>query len=316
VTYNIDPELQAVLPFLPVSATPLDIAESREMMSAVIDAMNADVDVSGLVVEDHLITASDPQREILVRVYQPETESGPRPGILDIHGGGFTTGSVALQHGAVAKIAREVDAVVATVEYRLAPEYPFPAGLEDCYAALEWTHRRSSDLGIDPTRIAVLGGSAGGGLAAALALLTRDRGGPPLCFQFLAVPELDDRLTTTSMQAFVDTPVFNRGGAEQSWSAYLGDDRSDISYYAAPSRATDLGGLPPAFISTMEFDPLRDEGILYGLRLLEAGVAVEMHQYPGTFHGSAMVADADVSQRQTAETMDVLRRALRRSPAT
>lgn len=294
----------------------MDIAASREMMSSVIDAMNADVDVSGLLIEDHLIEASDPRRDVLIRVYRPETESGLRPGILDIHGGGFITGSVALQHGTVTKIAREVDAVVATVEYRLAPEHPFPAGLDDCYVALEWMHRESETLGIDRSRLAVLGGSAGGGLAAALALLSRDRGGPALSFQFLAIPELDDRLTTASMQAFLDTPVFSRAGAEQSWAAYLGDETAEVSHYAAPSRATDLVGLPPAFISTMEFDPLRDEGILYGLRLLEAGVAVELHQYPGTFHGSAMVADADVSIRQTQETIDVLRRALRRPAPT
>jgi acetyl esterase len=312
MSYNIDPELTVALQFLPTPGVPLDIHESRELMASVIDLMNAEVDVSGLVIADHLIKASEPRREVLVRVYTPDVESGLRPGILDIHGGGFTTGTVDLQHGSVSKIAREVDAVVATVQYRLAPEDPFPAGLDDCYAALEWMHRESGTLGIDPMRIAVLGGSAGGGLAAALALLARDRGGPPLCFQFLAIPELDDRMNTVSMQTFVDTPVWDRIAAEQSWGAYLGSERSDVSPYAAPSRATDLSSLPPTFISTQEFDPLRDEGILYGLHLLEAGVAVEMHQYPGTFHGSAMVADADVSQRQTSETVDVLRRALHR----
>jgi acetyl esterase/lipase len=313
--YNFDPELEVALPFLPVPGVPVDIATSREMMAAVVDVMNANVDLSGLTVDDHHIRASDPDRDILVRVYSPDIDSGLRPGVLDIHGGGFTTGSVALQHGMVSNIAREVDAVVATVEYRLAPEDPFPAGLEDCYATLEWLHRESESLGIDQSRIAILGGSAGGGLAAALALLSRDRKGPPICFQLLAIPELDDRLETVSMRTFVDTPVFDRTGAEQSWNAYLGSERGEVPYYAAPSRAPDLSGLPSAFISTMEFDPLRDEGILYGLRLLEAGVAVELHQYPGTFHGSAMVTDADVSLRQTAETVDVLRRALRHPPA-
>jgi acetyl esterase len=312
--YRFDPELAAAIPFLPVSTGPVDIAASREMMAAVVDMMNKDVDVSDLVIEDHHVGGSNPTREILVRVYRPVGDSGPRPGILDIHGGGFTVGTVELQHGAVSQMAREVGAVVATVEYRLAPEHPYPAGLDDCYVALEWMARESSDLGIDPQRIAVFGSSAGGGLAAALALLTRDRGGPSLCFQYLGIPELDDRLSTASMQAFVDTPIFNRSGAVNSWEAYLGDDR-DVSCYAAPARATDLKGLPPAFISTMEFDPLRDEGILYALRLLEAGVPVELHQYPGTFHGSAMIADADVSRRQIAENIDVMRRALRPGPS-
>ena len=311
MTYHFDPELAAAIPFLPVSTGEIDVAANREMMAAVIDMMNEGVDVSDLTIEDHNVEGSNPAREILARVYKPAVDSGHRPGILDIHGGGFTTGSVELQHGAVARMAREVDAVVVTVDYRLAPEDPFPAGLEDCYTALEWMFNESSHLGIDPKRIAVFGSSAGGNLAAALALLARDRGGPPLCFQYLGVPEIDDRLSTVSMQTFVDTPIFNRNGAVHSWDSYLGTDRSNVSPYAAPARATDLSGLPPAFISTMEFDPLRDEGILYGLRLLEAGVQVELHQYPGTFHGSAMIDDADVSKRQNAEIIDVMRRALR-----
>jgi acetyl esterase len=310
MSYNFDPELKEAIPFLPTSSEPMDIEASRELMASVIELMNAGVDVNDLVVEDHQIPAENPTREILVRTYRRAESSGLRPGILDIHGGGFTTGSIDLQHGAVANIAREVDAVVATVEYRLAPENPFPAGLEDCYAVLEWMARESDPLGVDPQRIAVFGSSAGGGLAAALALLTRDRGGPALCFQLLGIPELDDRLETPSMCAFVDTPVFNRNGAIQSWDAYLGEHRANVSEYAAPARASDLSGLPSAYISTMEFDPLRDEGILYALRLLAAGVSVELHQYPGTFHGSEMVADADVSKRQLRETSEVLRRVL------
>ena len=158
--------------------------------------------------------------------------------------------------------------------------------------------------------MAVFGNSAGGGLAAAVALLARDRRGPRLCFQFLGIPELDDRLDTVSMQTFTDTPLWSRPKAVDSWRHYLGADPGEVSPYAAPARAQDLSGLPPAFISTMEFDPLRDEGIIYGLRLLQAGVPVEMHQYPGTFHGSSLIATAAVSRRQAAEAHDVLCRAL------
>jgi acetyl esterase len=311
MTYNFDPELAVALPFLPVPSQPIDDAANRAMVASVVEMMNEGVDVSGLTIEDVLVEASEPARQVPVRVYTPDAPSDLRPGILDIHGGGFTTGTVDLQHGAVSAMAREVDAVVATVEYRLAPEHPYPAGLEDCYAALEWMVDQSDRLGIDPGRIAVFGASAGGNLAAALALLVRDRGGPSLCFQYLGIPELDDRLDTVSMRTFVDTPIFNRSGAVHSWDAYLGRDRTDVPAYAAPSRAADLTGLPPAFISTMEYDPLRDEGILYALRLLEAGVSVELHQYPGTFHGSQMVADAEVSRRQGAEIISVMRRALR-----
>jgi acetyl esterase/lipase len=202
--------------------------------------------------------------------------------------------------------------VVVAVEYRLAPENPFPCGLEDCYATLQWMAAQADSLAIDTDRVGVYGQSAGGGLAAALALLARDRGGPALCFQFLGIPELDDRLETTSMRQFVDTPMWHRANAIRSWLFYLGDDatRGEVSPYAAPARATDLRGLPPAYVCTMEFDPLRDEGILYALALLQAGVPVELHQYPGTFHGSAMVPTAAVSRRGAAEALEVLRRGL------
>ena len=234
------------------------------------------------------------------------------PGILQIHGGGFIVGSIETENLGAAMLAAEVGAVVVSVEYRLAPEHAYPAAVHDCYAALRWLHGEAGALGVDADRIAVLGASAGGGLAAATALLARDRGGPPLCFQMLHIPELDDRLDTPSMQAFVDSPVWNRPLAVQSWRAYLGElsGRDDVPVYAAPARATDLRGLPPAYVSTAENDPLRDEGLLYGMRLLQAGVSVELHQFPGTFHGSAMVVSAAVSRRAHREAAEVLRRAL------
>ena len=175
-----------------------------------------------------------------------------------------------------------------------------------------WLHDQADALGVDPARVAINGGSAGGGLAAGLALLARDRGGPAICFQYLGIPELDDRLDTPSMQQFHDTPMWSRPQAEQSWQWYLGDayGTDDVSPYAAPARATDVAGLPPAYMSTMEFDPLRDEGINYALKLLAAGVSVELHSFPGTFHGSAMVTGAAVTQRDGAERFAVLRRAL------
>jgi acetyl esterase/lipase len=219
-------------------------------------------------------------------------------------------GTIESEHAGAVLMARAVGAVVVSVDYRLAPEHPFPAGLDDCYDSLTWMRDAGDELDVDLDRIAVFGNSAGGGLAAAVALAARDRGGPSLCFQYLGIPELDDRLETVSMQTFVDTPMWHRPNAVISWQFYLGDDRSEVSPYAAPARATDLSGLPPTYISTMEFDPLRDEGLIYGLRLLQAGVTVELHQYPGTFHGSALVFTAATSVRQSAETVDVMRRAL------
>jgi acetyl esterase len=216
-----------------------------------------------------------------------------------------------MEHSNAVRLANDLGAVVVSVEYRLAPENPYPAAIEDCDAALCWVHEQASELGVDPTRVAVVGSSAGGGLAAGLNLLARDRGGPPICFQFLGIPEIDDRLDTPSMQQFVDTPMWTRASAEQSWRRYLGDlYGGDVPAYAAPARATDLSGLPPTYVSTMEYDPLRDEGIIYALRLLQAGVSVELHSFPGTFHGSAAVTSAAVTQRQFAEMALALRRAL------
>jgi acetyl esterase/lipase len=243
-----------------------------------------------------------------VRVYTP-TDGATGAGLLYLHGGGFTVGSLESEHGRAVTVAREVGAVVVSVDYRLAPEHPFPAEIEDCYAALQWFHGTAADLGVDPARIGVMGSSAGGGLAAGLALLARDRGGPALCFQYLGIPELDDRLATPSMVAFVDTPLFNRPAAEWSWAHYL-SGVDEVSQYAAPARATDLSGLPPAYVSTMEFDPLRDEGLEYGMRLLAAGVSTELHSFPGTFHGSMIVPTAEVSRRELDEAIAVLRRRL------
>jgi acetyl esterase/lipase len=250
---------------------------------------------------------------VRVRVYHPEGADGPLPGVLYIHGGGFCVGSIETEHPGAAQAALQAEAVVVSVDYRLAPEHPFPAGVEDCYAALVWLAEHAAALGVDGERLAVMGGSAGGGLAAGTALLARDLQGPRLCFQVLNIPELDDRLDTPSMKAFTDTPLWNRANAIQSWRHYLGDAwGGEVSPYAAPARAKDLRGLPPAYVSTMEYDPLRDEGMRYAMRLLEQGVSVELHQYPGTFHGSAMIAHAEVSKRASAEMMDALRRGLRR----
>jgi acetyl esterase/lipase len=231
---------------------------------------------------------------------------------VQIHGGGFVIGSVEAEHAGSVLTAVDTGAVLVSVDYRLAPEHPYPAGLHDCYAALSFLHAEAGAFGVDPERIALTGASAGGGLAAATALLARDRGGPPICFQMLHIPELDDRLETPSMRRFVDSPLWNRPLAVKSWEFYLGDlaGTDDVPIYAAPARASDLSGLPPAYVSTAENDPLRDEGIAYALGMLQAGVSVELHQFPGTFHGSALVTRAAVSRRAGQEASVVLRRAL------
>jgi acetyl esterase/lipase len=312
----IDPELEAVLDFMPVIDLDDPVA-ARQAFEKLIVAMRTQLPEEELLdIEDRLIPGWEGGPEVSVRVYRPKSVAAKPgttvPGILQIHGGGFIVGSVEAEHAGSVLTAADTGAVLVSVDYRLAPEHPYPAGLHDCYAALSYLHSEAAALGVDPSRIALTGASAGGGLAAATALLARDRGGPPICFQMLHIPELDDRLETPSMQTFVDSPLWNRPLAVKSWDFYLGDlsGTDDVPIYAAPARATDLSGLPPAYVSTAENDPLRDEGIAYALGMLQAGVSVELHQFPGTFHGSALVTRAAVSRRAAQEASVVLRRAL------
>ena len=294
---TLDPELAPVLELLPdMTEGMADIEAARRMIAALIP--------SGPVEGEELLDVTDVEHEgARLRVYRPRTATDK--GVLYLHGGGFCLGSVDTEHGGAVQIANACEAVVVSVDYRLAPEHPYPAGLEDCYAGLGY-------LGGLVDRIAVHGQSAGGGLAAATALLARDRGGPAIAFQSLGMPELDDRLETPSMQAFVATPLWSRPQAITSWEYYLGGRPADG--YAAPARAADLSGLPPAHVTVMELDPLRDEGIAYASRLMQAGVSVELHAYPGTFHGSSLVVGAAVSKRMTADTIGALTRGLCRPP--
>ncbi len=262
--------------------------------------------------EDRKVPGPEGAPGVAVRIYRPvDSAEQPLPAVFEIHGGGFMIGSLGMMDPWCQQVAGEIGAVVVSVDYRLAPEHPYPAAVEDCYAALSWTAANVESLGIDPARLAIAGQSAGGGLAAACTLMARDRGGPQICFQLLEIPELDDRLETPSMKQFCDTPLWNRPNAEWSWRHYLGPEhRGEVSPYAAPARAEELSGLPPAYVSTMEFDPLRDEGILYALGMMQAGVPVELHAYAGTFHGSSLLPSADASRRNSEEVMSVLRRRL------
>ncbi|WP_043732406.1 alpha/beta hydrolase [Kutzneria sp. 744] len=308
MAYAIDPELLPWLEMLP-SGDFTDPVEAREQFRRVVAGRAAYETSTPVSIEEKLIPGPDGAPDVRIRVYTPTGRPAPRPGYLSIHGGGFVIGDLDMDEAGSLAVADEIGAVVVSVDYRLAPEHPYPAGIEDCYAALAWTAANAADLGIDPDRLAIGGGSAGGGLSAGLALLARDRGGPAICFQYLGIPELDDRLDTPSMTQFVDTPMWNRPRAVISWDAYLGGRPAD--QYASPARAEDLSGLPPAYVSVCEFDPLRDEGLIYAHRLIQAGVPTEVHHYPGTFHGSGLVESATVSRRMAAEMLDALRRGLK-----
>jgi len=315
MTYNFDPEFTDIIAALPQMPFDDPVA-ARAGIEALSAAMNASVDLTGVQVDERDIPGPQQAPAVKVRIYTPaERAAQPSAALLYIHGGGFVVGSIDTEHASSAMLARKLGIAVISIEYRLAPEHPYPAGLEDCYAVLGWVHEHAAELRIDRARIGVFGQSAGGGLAAALALLTRDRNGPALCFQFLGIPELDDRLDTPSMRAFTDTPLWHRPNAILSWKYYLGTNyqagADDVPAYAAPARAVDVSGLPPAYVSAMEFDPLRDEDVIYALKLMQAGVAVELHTYPGTFHGSSLVAHAAVSKRQQQEMLEVLRRGLK-----
>ncbi|MFC4326443.1 alpha/beta hydrolase [Streptomyces andamanensis] len=314
MTYAYDPELA---PWLSLLAG-IDYTNVQQMRAAEAELMSFDAaeQTTDVSFRDITVPGLNGAPEIGVRIYTPAGHEGKIPGLLYIHGGGFAIGSVAGFHNETLRIAAEVGAVVASVEYRLAPEHPFPAPIEDCYAALTWFAAHADELGVDPERIGVAGESAGAGLAAGLALYARDHGGPALVMQYLGIPALDDRLDTLSMRTFTDVPGWNRHNAEVCWDYYLGGEGrrggDDTSPYAAPARAEDLSGLPPTYITAAEFDPLRDEDLIYGQRLIAAGVPTEIHHFPGTFHGSAQLApQAGVSIRMVAEMTDALRRGLR-----
>lgn len=252
---------------------------------------------------------------IPIRIYTPKAATSPHGGLVHFHGGGFISGDLSVSEDAVGRYADKAGITVVDVDYRLAPEHAFPAGFEDCYTALQWTAAQADQLDIDPNRLAVGGNSAGGGLAAAVALAARDRGGPALAFQLLIYPVLDDRLTTQSVREMVDTPMWDAPSCVRMWQHYLGDlaGGPDVSPYAAPMRAADkpdgLAGLPPAYLLACELDPLRDEDIAYAVALMAAGVSVDLRVAAGTYHGFDEMSAA-VSKRTTAEIAETLRRAI------
>jgi acetyl esterase/lipase len=200
--------------------------------------------------------------------------------------------------------------VVVSSSHRLAPEHPHPAQSEDCYAGLAWMARNAGELGFDPGRLAVYGGSAGGGLTIAVTLLARDRGFPSVAFQMPIYPMIDDANTTPSSHEITDIGIWDRDGNIEAWKWYLGEGKPD--QYAAPARAEDLSGLPPTFIDVGTVDLFRDEDIAFAGRLMQAGVPTELHVYPGAYHASeALAPDAPLSRRIWERRVDALRRALK-----
>lgn len=262
--------------------------------------------------EDHRIDGPDGDA-LRVRVYRPAGATSTLPGFLFIHGGGMIMGSIDATDLDCEAYVEQVGCVVVSVDYRLAPEHPYPAPVEDCYAALRWMAEQAGELGIDPQRIAVGGQSAGGGLAAGTCLLARDRGGPAVAFQVLIYPMLDDRNDTSSAREFSGILSWSHEHNTSGWNAYLGGAAGgdEVAIYAAPARAGDLAGLPPAIVQVGELEVFRDEDIAYAARLLQAGVATELHVYPGAFHAwDAFAPEAAVTVQMVGDRIAAMRRAL------
>lgn len=243
----------------------------------------------------------------LYRRAGPQAVLGPP--VMILHGGGFILGHPATADAVLLDAAAAHDLLILAPAYRLAPAHPFPAALDDARAAHRWLSATAPEHGADPSRLVVFGFSAGGGLAAAMALHRRDHGGPPVARLVLASPALDDRLTTTSAHAVTDPRLWNRRVARLAWDAYLAeiDPTGPLGCYAAPARAANLHGLPPTVVTVNDHDLLRDEGLAFGLRLAAAGVRVDLHHLGGTVHGSlGMAPDAAISRRE----LSVLLRAM------
>jgi triacylglycerol lipase len=307
----VDPDLAPLLELFPTvefSTELLPMIRAREF------PVESDPEVAARVaMETRTVPGPEAAPEVSVRIYTPREGGILRPCILHIHGGGFVVGSVAMMDPIHRALALEVNCVIVSVEYRLAPETPFPGAIEDCYAALAWLFKEAPRLGVDSNRIGVMGESAGGGLAAALALLARDRREYRLAFQHLIYPMLDDRTCVSTdphpyAGEFIWTPHNNSFG----WSALLNAPPGSpgTSMYAAPARAEDLSGLPKAFISTGALDLFLEEDMEYARRLIRHGVPVEMHIYPGAYHAFDLAVDARVAEQARMDSDSALRRAL------
>lgn len=316
MSFEFDAEVAATLQAIADSSGPMpspppigDVASRRSTLNAMLEWANNEAQPIAADVEtvDYEVTVAD-GTVLLARWYHlPSSDS--RAAVLYLHGGGMILGSVPIFDGPVSRYVAGTGVPMLSIDYRLAPEHPHPTPVEDAYAGLIWLATHASELGVDPNRIAVMGDSAGAGLAAAVAILSRDRNGPPLARQILLYPMLDDRNTTPDPQ-LAPFAGWTYDDNITAWNALLGQREANtpIDSWAAPARLTDAAGLPAAYIEVGQLDIFRDEDVTYALTLSHGGVPVELHLHPGVPHEfDAIAFNADVSHRALADRHRVLK---------
>ncbi|WP_141904196.1 alpha/beta hydrolase [Lysinibacillus sp. FSL W7-1291] len=309
INNRVLPELRQAYSQFPGFRLQEDLAWSRSLL------VQPPLEKSKLVHTTNCMIPRGDGGEMLVKIYEPiERNRDKLPAMLWIHGGGFVMGHPDMDDLLCERFVQTANCVVVSIDYRLAPEHPYPAAIEDCYAGLVWMTAEAPSLGIDVKRVAIAGASGGGGLTAALALMARDKGGPSIIFQMPLYPMLDNRNETPSSYEITDAQAtWSRSNNLTAWRMYLGEekDTNELSPYAVPSRADNLAGLPPTYTCIGQLDLFRDETFDYVTRLAQAGVDVEMNLYPGSFHCfEVFVPEAEVSQRASQNYLDAMARAL------
>ena len=309
----LDPQARALLDQANAMGMPplhtMSVPEARASLAAMASLQGEPQSVAQIV-DRH---APGPAGDVPVRLYTPAGQA-PFPALVYYHGGGWVLGGLDTHDGVCRQMASSAGCLVVSVDYRLAPEHKFPAAAEDAYAALQWVATNADGLGVDPARIAIGGDSAGGNLTAVVALMARDRGTPAVAFQLLVYPVTDSACDTASYRENADGYFLTKDAMLWFWNHYTRDAADRRNPYAAPLKAQDLRGLPPALVMTAEFDPLRDEGEAYAARLREAGVPVQLTRYHGMIHGFfGMSALLDQAKEAIQEATTALRTAFKRA---
>ncbi len=306
-TRYIDPAIASILAELPTPLGDLSAESLPTLRTQRLSAL-AQVELSDAVERtDYTVPGPEGAPDVLLRVHRPKNTPGSLPCVYSVHGGGYILGTLDMEDLRFDRWCPQLGVVGVAVEYRLAPETPYPGPLEDCYAGLRWVFDHAAEIGADRSRIGISGASAGGGLAAGLALLARDRAELDVAFQMLIYPMIDDRQETPS--SHWDVPIWNPRANEFGWRSYLGPlyGSNEIPPYAAAARAEDLEGLPPAFVSVGTMDGFCDEDIAYAQRLNQAGVPTELHVYPGAPHGfDGMAPRAPIARRNRRDMAEWL----------